>query len=56
MVTYTGRMARPAKTENGAKRNPERTRERILCAALKEFAAHGFAGARGGCDCVPGRN
>ena len=46
MVTYTGRMARPAKTENGAKRNPERTRERILCAALKEFAAHGFAGAR----------
>jgi AcrR family transcriptional regulator len=46
MVTYTGRMTRPAKTENGATRNPERTRERILSAALKEFAAHGFAGAR----------
>jgi AcrR family transcriptional regulator len=27
-------------------RNPERTRERILSAALKEFAANGFAGAR----------
>jgi AcrR family transcriptional regulator len=27
-------------------RNPERTRERILRAALKEFAAKGFAGAR----------
>lgn len=27
-------------------RNPERTRGRILSAALKEFAAHGFAGAR----------
>jgi TetR/AcrR family transcriptional regulator len=46
MVTYTGSMASPAKTENGATRNPERTRERILSAALKEFAAHGFAGAR----------
>jgi len=39
-------MARPAKTDNGATRNPERTRERILSAALKEFAAKGFAGAR----------
>jgi TetR/AcrR family transcriptional regulator len=39
-------MARPAKTENTGARNPERTRERILCAALKEFSAHGFAGAR----------
>ena len=29
-----------------AGRNPERTRERILSAALKEFAANGFAGAR----------
>ncbi len=29
-----------------AKRNPERTRERILSAALKEFATNGFAGAR----------
>ncbi|MFN8026574.1 MAG: TetR family transcriptional regulator [Acidimicrobiia bacterium] len=27
-------------------RNPERSRERILAAALEEFAAHGFAGAR----------
>ncbi|WP_426571537.1 TetR/AcrR family transcriptional regulator [Aquihabitans sp. McL0605] len=27
-------------------RNPERSRERILDAALKEFAAHGYAGAR----------
>jgi AcrR family transcriptional regulator len=27
-------------------RNPERTRERILSAALQEFAANGFAGAR----------
>jgi AcrR family transcriptional regulator len=30
----------------GATRNPERTRGLILSAALKEFAAHGFAGAR----------
>lgn len=29
-----------------ATRNPERSRERILAAAFKEFAAHGFAGAR----------
>jgi AcrR family transcriptional regulator len=27
-------------------RNPEQTRQRILSAALKEFARHGFAGAR----------
>jgi TetR/AcrR family transcriptional regulator len=46
MVTYAERMARPAKTDSGAKRNPGRTRERILSAALKEFAAKGFAGAR----------
>jgi TetR/AcrR family transcriptional regulator len=39
-------MARPAQTDNAGARNPERTRERILSAALKEFAAHGFAGAR----------
>ncbi len=39
-------MPRPAKLENGATRNPERTRGRILSAALKEFAAKGFAGAR----------
>ena len=42
-----GHMARPAKP-NGAVtgRNPERTRGRILSAALEEFAAKGFAGAR----------
>jgi len=38
-------MAKLAKTD-GAARNPERSRERILSAALKEFAAKGFAGAR----------
>ena len=38
-------MARPAQTDGGA-RNPQRTRERILSAALREFAAKGFAGAR----------
>jgi AcrR family transcriptional regulator len=49
MVTYSKRMARPARParpENAATRNPGRTRERILSAALKEFAAKGFAGAR----------
>src|SRR5271154_621816 len=39
-------MTRPAKSDNSATRNPGRTRERILVAALKEFAAKGFAGAR----------
>jgi AcrR family transcriptional regulator len=40
-------MVKPAKSGGGAAaRNPGRTRERILSAALKEFAAHGFAGAR----------
>jgi AcrR family transcriptional regulator len=29
-----------------ATRDPQRTRERILAAALAEFSAHGFAGAR----------
>ena len=38
-------MPKPAATA-GAARNPRRTRERILNAALKEFAAKGFAGAR----------
>jgi AcrR family transcriptional regulator len=38
----------PTAKPNGAAagRNPERTRARILSAALKEFAANGFAGAR----------
>lgn len=37
-----------AASKKGAKplRNPERSRERILSAALKEFSAKGFAGAR----------
>jgi AcrR family transcriptional regulator len=35
------------------KRNPERTRERILSAAMAEFAANGFAGAR--VDAIAGR-
>jgi AcrR family transcriptional regulator len=33
-------------TRRGTTRDPERTRERILAAALREFAARGFAGAR----------
>jgi TetR/AcrR family transcriptional regulator len=40
-------MAKPAKSQSlSQSRNPERSRERILSAALKEFAANGFAGAR----------
>jgi AcrR family transcriptional regulator len=40
-------MAKSTRLNEGrAGRNPERTRERILSAALKEFAANGFAGAR----------
>jgi len=40
-------MTRPEKPNHRtAGRNPERTRARILSAALKEFAANGFAGAR----------
>ena len=40
-------MARPVKNSPGVSaRNPKRSRERILAAALKEFAAKGFAGAR----------
>ena len=46
MVTCNKRMVRTARTEKAAPRNPGRTRERILSAALKEFAAHGFAGTR----------
>jgi AcrR family transcriptional regulator len=39
--------AQPAKSAPGAAtRNPGRTRGLILAAALREFAAHGFAGAR----------
>jgi len=40
-------MAKTAKPGGRAtERNPERTQTRILSAALQEFAAHGFAGAR----------
>ena len=39
-------MTRSARAENTPPRNAERSRERILSAALKEFAAKGFAGAR----------
>ena len=42
-----GRMSRTSKPASQVtERNPERTRARILSAALKEFAANGFAGAR----------
>ena len=42
-----GRMSRISKPGRpAAERNPERTRARILTAALAEFAAKGFAGAR----------
>jgi TetR/AcrR family transcriptional regulator len=39
-------MAAPSKKSTTMPRNPERSRGRILSAALKEFAAKGFAGAR----------
>jgi AcrR family transcriptional regulator len=41
-------MARPSKKAppTATLRNPERSRSRILAAALKEFSAKGFAGAR----------
>ena len=39
-------MAKAARPSGAPARNPERTRERILSAALKEFAAKGFTGAR----------
>lgn len=39
-------MVRPAKSVSVKTRNPERTREQILSAALHEFATNGFAGAR----------
>jgi AcrR family transcriptional regulator len=43
-------MSRPRRSPSGdqRKRDPERTRERILEAALTEFGEHGFAGARTG--------
>ena len=36
----------PPPTPSGQQRDPERTRERILDAAVEEFAAEGFTGAR----------
>ena len=39
-------MARRSPAAEERKRDPERTRERILDAALVEFGDHGFAGAR----------
>jgi AcrR family transcriptional regulator len=44
-----GRPARPARRRAPAgerRRDPERTKERILQAALVEFGEHGYAGAR----------
>lgn len=45
MVTYRA-VAKTVKSNAGCERNPQRTRERILAAALREFAVKGFAGAR----------
>jgi TetR/AcrR family transcriptional regulator len=42
MATVTPLHAHP----RVAARDPERSRERILAAALREFSVHGFAGAR----------
>jgi AcrR family transcriptional regulator len=41
-------MSQPRRSPRGQdrKRDPERTRERILDAAVVEFGEHGFAGAR----------
>jgi AcrR family transcriptional regulator len=39
-------MAKAVKSAIAPERNPQRTRERILSAALKEFSTKGFAGAR----------
>jgi AcrR family transcriptional regulator len=42
-TSYSSTSARDA---SAATRDPQRTQERILAAALAEFSAHGFAGAR----------
>jgi TetR/AcrR family transcriptional regulator len=42
----TPRRARRAPAPHERRRDPERTRARILDAATEEFAAHGYAGAR----------
>ncbi|GAB1516899.1 TetR/AcrR family transcriptional regulator [Actinophytocola sp. KF-1] len=41
-----GRRARRAPAENERQRDPERTKARIVEAAVEEFSAKGFAGAR----------
>ena len=43
-MTFAPRI--PPPTPSGHQRDPERTRERILDAAVVEFAAEGFTGAR----------
>lgn len=43
-MTFAPRI--PPPTPSGNQRDPERTRERILDAAVEEFAAEGFTGAR----------
>jgi TetR/AcrR family transcriptional regulator len=43
-MTHMTRTVKPK--SRGTERNPDRTRGRILSAALQEFAANGFAGAR----------
>lgn len=42
----TGRRSRRAPAENERQRDPERTKARIVEAAVEEFSAKGFAGAR----------
>src|SRR5262245_22659147 len=42
----TGKRARRAPAEGERQRDPERTKARILDAAVIEFSAKGFAGAR----------
>jgi AcrR family transcriptional regulator len=39
-------VAAPKRQPSTPARDPQRTRDRILAAALAEFSAHGFAGAR----------
>jgi AcrR family transcriptional regulator len=46
MIAMSQRRRSPSGDER--KRDPERTRERILDAAVTEFGEHGFAGARTG--------
>jgi AcrR family transcriptional regulator len=45
-VTLSERRPRRAPASADRRRDPERSRERIVEAAVEEFAAHGYAGAR----------